>query len=179
MLVRREAIESVGSMDERFFLYCEETDYCLRVHQAGWEIRHFPQTDDRPPCEQGRLGRRLAAQAAFARRQYMAKHFSPVHRVAGIAALGLGYALLRRAREPRPATSTKGGAGPRGRRSAVLPGFPLRRSGVRLARRCRAAAAHTHPGETDARAAGDETGSRRGRASRESPPRTEGRESLV
>ena len=35
MLVRREVIESVGYMDERFFLYCEETDYCLRIHRRG------------------------------------------------------------------------------------------------------------------------------------------------
>jgi GT2 family glycosyltransferase len=93
MLVRREAIESVGFLDERFFLYCEETDYCLRVHQAGWEIRHFPQMTIVHHANKAGWDRRLAAQAAFARRQYMAKHFSPLHRVAGIAALGLGYAL--------------------------------------------------------------------------------------
>ena len=42
MLVRREAIESAGFMDERFFMYSEETDFCRRIKAAGWEIRHLP-----------------------------------------------------------------------------------------------------------------------------------------
>ena len=43
MLVRREALESAGWFDERFFMYAEETDLCRRVKTAGWEIRHLPQ----------------------------------------------------------------------------------------------------------------------------------------
>lgn len=42
MLVRREAIEAVGVMDERFFLYGEETDWCYRFKQAGWKILFTP-----------------------------------------------------------------------------------------------------------------------------------------
>ena len=42
MLVRREALQSAGFMDERFFLFCDETDLCLRIKQAGWEVRHLP-----------------------------------------------------------------------------------------------------------------------------------------
>lgn len=36
MLVRKEAIDAVGVMDERFFMYCEETDWCYRFKEAGW-----------------------------------------------------------------------------------------------------------------------------------------------
>jgi len=36
MLVQREAIENVGLMDERFFMYAEETDWCYRFKRAGW-----------------------------------------------------------------------------------------------------------------------------------------------
>ena len=43
MLGRRAAIDDVGGMDERFFLYCEETDFCLRMRQAGWTVVHLPQ----------------------------------------------------------------------------------------------------------------------------------------
>ena len=43
-----------GLLDERFFIYSEETDLCLRIKQAGWEIRHLPD-DDHPPRGQGRL----------------------------------------------------------------------------------------------------------------------------
>ena len=37
MLVRKAALDEVGPMDERFFFYCEETDLCLRMHEAGVE----------------------------------------------------------------------------------------------------------------------------------------------
>lgn len=37
ILVRREAIEQVGLLDERFFIYCEEADWCYRMRQAGWK----------------------------------------------------------------------------------------------------------------------------------------------
>jgi GT2 family glycosyltransferase len=42
MLVRREAIEKAGLMDERFFMYCEETDWCYRFKKAGWKILFTP-----------------------------------------------------------------------------------------------------------------------------------------
>ena len=42
MLVRREAFEQVGMMDERFFVYGEETDWCYRFKQAGWKVMFTP-----------------------------------------------------------------------------------------------------------------------------------------
>ena len=42
MFVRREAIQEVGAMDERFFMYAEETDWCYRFKQAGWKNLFFP-----------------------------------------------------------------------------------------------------------------------------------------
>jgi N-acetylglucosaminyl-diphospho-decaprenol L-rhamnosyltransferase len=42
MMVRREVFESVGKMDDGFFLYYEETDFCKRTRLAGWEIWHVP-----------------------------------------------------------------------------------------------------------------------------------------
>ncbi len=42
MLVRRQAIEQVGMMDEKFFMYAEETDWCYRFKQAGWKILFTP-----------------------------------------------------------------------------------------------------------------------------------------
>ena len=35
MLARREALESAGGFDERFFIFSEEVDLCLRIRQAG------------------------------------------------------------------------------------------------------------------------------------------------
>ncbi len=42
MLVRRKAINHVGLMDEDFFLYAEDTDWCYRFHQAGWKVLFTP-----------------------------------------------------------------------------------------------------------------------------------------
>jgi GT2 family glycosyltransferase len=42
MLVRRAAIEQVGGLDESFFLFSEETDWCYRFRQAGWKVLFFP-----------------------------------------------------------------------------------------------------------------------------------------
>lgn len=43
MLVRRAVLEQVGLLDEGFFMYAEEVDWCLRIRQAGWAIWQVPQ----------------------------------------------------------------------------------------------------------------------------------------
>jgi GT2 family glycosyltransferase len=42
MLVRREAVEQVGPLDETFFLFSEETDWCQRFREAGWKVLFYP-----------------------------------------------------------------------------------------------------------------------------------------
>jgi N-acetylglucosaminyl-diphospho-decaprenol L-rhamnosyltransferase len=42
MLVRRDAIDAVGPLDEDFFLFSEETDWCYRFREAGWKVVFFP-----------------------------------------------------------------------------------------------------------------------------------------
>lgn len=42
IMVRRAAIEEVGVIDERFFYYVEETEWCLRIKKAGWKVIHVP-----------------------------------------------------------------------------------------------------------------------------------------
>ncbi|WKA47178.1 glycosyltransferase family 2 protein [Geobacillus zalihae] len=44
MMVRREVIEQVGLLDEEFFMYGEDIDWCYRIKQAGWEIYYCPFT---------------------------------------------------------------------------------------------------------------------------------------
>jgi hypothetical protein len=43
ILVRREAIEQAGMLDGSFFIYWEETEWCIRVSRAGWKIVNVPQ----------------------------------------------------------------------------------------------------------------------------------------
>ena len=40
--MRRAAIDQVGALDERFFYYWEDTEWCVRIRQAGWEIFNVP-----------------------------------------------------------------------------------------------------------------------------------------
>lgn len=42
MLVRADVAESTHGMDETFHMYCEEIDWCWRIHQAGWNIYAVP-----------------------------------------------------------------------------------------------------------------------------------------
>lgn len=42
MLARREAIEGVGLLDEGFFMYSEELDWCKRFLEAGWRVVYLP-----------------------------------------------------------------------------------------------------------------------------------------
>lgn len=43
MMVRKEAIDDAGMLDEDYFFFYEEIDWCLRMHRAGWPVYHLPQ----------------------------------------------------------------------------------------------------------------------------------------
>lgn len=41
-LIRRETIEEIGFLDELYFLYFEEIDYCLNARRSGWDVVFYP-----------------------------------------------------------------------------------------------------------------------------------------
>ena len=43
MLARRAAIEQAGPMDEQYFMYNEEIDWCMQMWRAGWEVWYLPE----------------------------------------------------------------------------------------------------------------------------------------
>lgn len=91
LIVRREAIDDVGPMDDRFFLYSEEIDWCYRIRAAGWDIRHLPTMEILHHC--GPYSAERVAELCHSRILFARKHFSP-WRAAGIrAALALKHAL--------------------------------------------------------------------------------------
>lgn len=69
MLVRRELFERLGGLDERFFMYCEDGDFCLRARRAGWQTLLVPEavvthlggasTPDAAPRLNGMIGEHL------------------------------------------------------------------------------------------------------------------------
>ena len=42
LVVRRAVLQAVGGFDPRFFMYFEETDWCRRIRDAGWDVAYFP-----------------------------------------------------------------------------------------------------------------------------------------
>lgn len=42
LLLRRKALAEVGRLDERFFMYLEDLDYCIRLRRAGWKLYYLP-----------------------------------------------------------------------------------------------------------------------------------------
>lgn len=44
LLMRRACLEQVGPLDERFFIYDEDVDWCRRARAAGWKVRFWPGT---------------------------------------------------------------------------------------------------------------------------------------
>ncbi len=42
LLLRREVLEQIGELDENFFFFGEETDWCLRMRRAGWNLKFAP-----------------------------------------------------------------------------------------------------------------------------------------
>jgi GT2 family glycosyltransferase len=93
MLVRREAIESAGFLDERFFMYSEETDLCRRIRTAGWEIRHLPLMTILHHEGKAGISPSIESLNAYTRIVYAQKHFSPVHRAAYSGAVLLRHSL--------------------------------------------------------------------------------------
>lgn len=98
-MVRRDVIDTLGGMDERYFLYFEETDFFLRMRQAGWRTLYVPSSrvmhaagkstglDTTKPA-------RLPTYWFESRRRYFAKNhgaaYAAMTDVAFVAALALG-----------------------------------------------------------------------------------------
>jgi N-acetylglucosaminyl-diphospho-decaprenol L-rhamnosyltransferase len=80
LLARREALESAGCFDERFFMYCDETDLCRRIKTAGWEIRHLPQMTILHHDRKAGVKPHIESLGAVTRMMYARKYFSPGHR---------------------------------------------------------------------------------------------------
>jgi len=45
MMVRREVIGEVGLMDESYFMYGDDIDWCYRIKQAGWKVYYLPEAE--------------------------------------------------------------------------------------------------------------------------------------
>ena len=93
MLARREALTGAGLLDERFFIYSEEPDLCLRIKRGGWTVRHLPAMTIVHHAAKGGIRPRMVAQDAFSRLQYAHKHLDPARRALYLAAVRLRHRI--------------------------------------------------------------------------------------
>lgn len=102
MMVRREVFDAIGLMDETYFLYYEETDFCLRARRAGWPSWYVPAsrvvhlvgqasgvTDAKKPAE------RRPRYWFASRRRYFTKNHGRLYAFAADLCWATGFALWR------------------------------------------------------------------------------------
>jgi GT2 family glycosyltransferase len=92
LIARAEAVAEVGPLDERFFLYSEETDWCYRFGAAGWDVGHLPVATVVHHCGGGSDGP-LKPQLTHSRILFARKHYGRAKAMAIRGALALGHAL--------------------------------------------------------------------------------------
>jgi GT2 family glycosyltransferase len=117
LIARAEAVRAVGPLDEQFFLYSEEIDWCYRFWQAGWPLALLP-TMTVTHHVGGRSRGDLMAQLSHSRLIFAAKHYGRRRRLGIRAALGFGHlvrialwgpiSLLRPAERERVAAERAG-----------------------------------------------------------------------
>lgn len=99
MLISRAAIDDIGLLDEGFFMYCEEVDWCMRAHERGWQIYHDPEAvaiHHSGKSTEQRSGA-MFEQLHRSRRRLYAKHYGAAFRAAAgiISRIGLEVEMRR------------------------------------------------------------------------------------
>jgi len=82
VLIRRQVFEDIGLLDEEFFMYFEDVDFCKRAREAGWRIIHNPEAHvvhlrggSSPVKSQAAKKKRLPRYFYESRARYYHKHF--------------------------------------------------------------------------------------------------------
>jgi N-acetylglucosaminyl-diphospho-decaprenol L-rhamnosyltransferase len=102
MLVRRTAFEEVGGFDEGFFLYCEDTDLCRRIRDAGHLIRYVPDAGVGHTGGASSEAGETQHIAARSRVLYARKHMRPASARVEAVGVALGEAARAVAKLRRP-----------------------------------------------------------------------------
>lgn len=76
LLIRRSVIATIGLLDEEYFMYGEEVDWCYRAKQAGWGVSFLPtaQITHLGGQSTARIPRRMLAQRFTSSLRFLAKH---------------------------------------------------------------------------------------------------------
>lgn len=102
LLIRRSVFEAIGYLDENFFLYFEEVDFCKRARDAGWTCWYVPEAEVLHLAGQSSgvtghhvAGRRRPRYWFEARRYYLLKHLGLVRTLLADLAWSVGFLSFR------------------------------------------------------------------------------------
>ncbi|MDR1114440.1 MAG: glycosyltransferase, partial [Candidatus Margulisbacteria bacterium] len=79
-LIRRETYKNVGGLDENFFFYNEDLDWCRRILQNGWQIYYYPEAAiiHYGGKSTGFIGRRATVEGLRGGLYFVYKHYRPL-----------------------------------------------------------------------------------------------------
>jgi len=82
LMVRKAVFDRLGGLDERFFMYFEDVDFCLRVQQLGYRVRYVAESEVVHLLGRSSLTSRncLNEQWELSRIRYVEKHFAQPRR---------------------------------------------------------------------------------------------------
>ena len=102
MIVRREVFESVGLLDEKYFMYFEEVDFCLQANKSGWSCWYVPTSrvvhlvgQSSGVTDTKRPPKRLPRYWFDSRRRYFLKNHGWFYAALADAAWAFGFVLWR------------------------------------------------------------------------------------
>jgi GT2 family glycosyltransferase len=102
MIIRREVIEQIGLMDEDYFLYFEEVDYCKKARRAGWPCSYVPTSrvvhlvgQSTGVTDTKAAPKRVPDYWFASRRRYFVKNHGRVYAALASMVWAGGYALWR------------------------------------------------------------------------------------
>jgi N-acetylglucosaminyl-diphospho-decaprenol L-rhamnosyltransferase len=99
MMVRREVLQQTGLLDEGFFTYYDDIDFCYNAHKQGWSVWYVPASRVVHLVGQSTgvnaIPRRLPSYLLQARRRYFLKNYGPVYAAMADAGMIAGLMLSR------------------------------------------------------------------------------------
>jgi N-acetylglucosaminyl-diphospho-decaprenol L-rhamnosyltransferase len=137
MIIRKEVIDAIGPLDDDYYTYFDDIDYCLSAHKAGWETWFVPEsrvihlegssTGIKTKDENAKVKRR-ANYWYQARRRFWLKHHNAMYALLADLAFISGFALwrLRRFIQRKTDRDPQGMLWDSIRNSVFVTGFKLR-----------------------------------------------------
>lgn len=97
MVVRRAAVRAIGGMDERFFMYWEDADWCRRMHLAGWRVVYVAKASVSHACGKSSVKRPFKSIIHFHTSCYrLYEKYTPANQrqLLAVALLGLSLRMI-------------------------------------------------------------------------------------